>query len=295
MPSNYTGDSAEFTDSIPLCVDSDAPSAQLFRTPVERVLDNTAYLNRTLRTNREQVCTVFDDFLHVDNAALTFGSPSTWHGDTPWRATQTSANAIILESVSGGTSNHGMLRISSTAGGSGVVLAKFAGSAGEGVRASSILSAKVSVRAFEVDAGMKFEFGFQDSSGGNGINVSNTAGASFVFDPAIGPNWIARTSLNAAASTSLTDTGVSVNEGPGEGAQKLEIVREQVSGSVVEWRFYINDNLVVTKNSGAGTFFLPGLNEFMQARIAAIVPDLTADNEYFEIDYASFEFDSSGR
>lgn len=44
MPSNYTGDGAVFTDTIPLCVDSDAPSAQLLRVPVERVLDNTAYL-----------------------------------------------------------------------------------------------------------------------------------------------------------------------------------------------------------------------------------------------------------
>lgn len=44
MPSDYTGDGAEFTDTIPLCVDADVPSAQLFRVPVERVHDNTVHL-----------------------------------------------------------------------------------------------------------------------------------------------------------------------------------------------------------------------------------------------------------
>jgi hypothetical protein len=49
MPSDYTGDGAVFTDTIPLCVDSDSPSAQLFRVPVERVLDNTLHARDRFR------------------------------------------------------------------------------------------------------------------------------------------------------------------------------------------------------------------------------------------------------
>lgn len=296
MPSNYTpSTSATFTDTVPLPVGGDAPSAVLFRTPYERTLDNAAYLKRLLLDRPEQRCFVQDDFLNVDEEAIVFGTPRTWHGDTPWRVTQLFANPITLEQSGGSTNNHGKLRISATGGASGVNFSKFAGATSDGVSGSRILHAKCIMRAFEIDTGVKFEFGFQSSASGMGVNVANVAGASLLFLPATSANWLARTSLNAGSSTHLSDTGVPVTEGPGAGIQKLEIVREQIHGSVVEFRFYINDILVVTKNSGAGTFFLPGTNEKMQARFAAEVPDLTADLEYFEVDYVSFELNSSGR
>lgn len=51
MPSNYTGNGAVFTDTIPLVVGGDSPSAQLFRVPVERVQDNTTYLRSLSRAS----------------------------------------------------------------------------------------------------------------------------------------------------------------------------------------------------------------------------------------------------
>lgn len=48
MSSIYNGDDDNFSDSLTLMTGGDTPSAQLFRVPLERLLDNTATLNAGL-------------------------------------------------------------------------------------------------------------------------------------------------------------------------------------------------------------------------------------------------------
>jgi hypothetical protein len=51
MSSNYTGDPSEFTDALSLMTDGDRPTAALFRVPLERLLDNAAYLKAVAQSS----------------------------------------------------------------------------------------------------------------------------------------------------------------------------------------------------------------------------------------------------
>jgi hypothetical protein len=288
-----------YTPTLPVTNDASILTQADLTATVLSLANRIEYVKQLVDVASENFAGFQDDFLNVDAGGLTFGSPRVWHGDTPWLATQLLAAPIRLQQVSGGTVSHGILNIDALSGASGVNFSKLAGAAGVGSRASSFLKAKCIVRAFYLGAGMKFEFGLQASGGGIQIDPANAAAASFIFDPVTyGPNWMCKTSLNAAASAHYSDSGVPVNLAPGAAAQKLEIERVVVSLSPFEFefRFSIQGSVVVTKNSlTGGPFFLPSLNEFMQARVACNVPDLTILNETFQVDYVTFLFNAQGR
>ncbi len=233
---------------------------------------------------------VKDDFCFVDEGAIVFGTPRIWHGDTPWRATQLAAGTLALNySDTGGfTDNHGILQIKSTSGTTGVCLDKGAvgAGAGKGVRFGKFLGGACNVRFGNVASPVKFEFGLQADS--TAIRASNEASISFLYDPTVNPNWLARTSLTAGSSEHLTDTGVPPVAGL---PQTLRITQTDETDRTYEWR--INNTLVATKRTSAGTFFIPGSGAgFM--RIAGQVPVFTS-NETIDVDLVQFENNSLGR
>jgi hypothetical protein len=232
-----------------------------------------------------------EDFLHIDEDAVAFGTPREWHGDTMWRVVQQGAGTLSLTNDDpGNTVNHGMLTIMSTSGTTGAMFYKDKGTGSRGVRFSSLIQTTCICRIQNASAPMKFEFGLK-AGASPGIDAANAASITFLFDPTINANWLAKTSLNAAASAHYTDTGVPPV--PGGGFQKLEIVRTATGPQAFNW--LINGAVVASKTQNSVlTPFVPATDAAHMC-FGGQVPTVTVSDETIDVDFISFDLTSTGR
>lgn len=239
----------------------------------------------------EKLVIVTDDFLHVQTGSKTSADTGIFHGDTPWFMTVT-GDIRLQNEGSIGSDNPGVLVVDSTAGSGGTVnFSKFASSAIKGCAGSSFYRAVCKVRPLDPDAAaQKFEFGFQTTGGGVGIDTSNVGALSFLHDFTISNNWLVKTSAAAVSSRTVVDTGVPVTTS----MKKLEI-RTLFTPTFVGWDFLIDDVQVVQRLVGDGSFQPHSVNDKMQFRMAFQVPDLTVANEAYQVDFISIKMRADNR
>lgn len=280
-----------YTPTLPVTNDASILTQADLTALTLSLANRIEFIRQSVALASESFCAVKEDFLHVDPDPVTFGSPREWFGDTPWRIVQQSAGTLALsyEDI-GNTVHHGTITIMSTSGTTGAVWYKDNPVGGRGVRFSTLLRAVCILTIRSTAAPLKFEFGLKAGSS-PAIDQANAASVTFLFNPAVNANWLAKTSLNAAASAHYSDTGVPPSA-PGV-MQKLEILR--TSTSPLTFDFLINGTVVATKiQSGVLTPFVPSSDNGHMA-FGGIVPVVTVADETIDIDWVSFELNSSGR
>lgn len=280
-----------YTPTLPVTNDTSILTQADLTATVLSLANRIEFVKQLVSVAATNFCGFKDDFLHVDGDAVTFGSPRQWFGDTPWYVVQGAAGTLALDQAdAGNVVNHGTVTIMSTSGTLSASFFKDEAVGGFGARFNKLLSAVCLCALQYLPAPMKFEFGVR-AGASPGIDQANAASISFLYNPALSPNWQAKTSLNAAASAHYTDTGVAPIAGV---MQKLEIIRTAPSPALTfEWR--INGTTVATKTSnGVLTPFVPA-SDVGHMSFAGQVPVVTVADETIDVDYISFELDSSGR